>query len=375
MICAGCLDPYYPPASTQRLNALVVDGYVDINGNASVKLSRSIPLDEFGTFPPESNAIVTIETSEGDKMPLLEEKDATYTASGISVSYNSTYKLNIVTSGGQEYESDPTQIYPTPKIDSIYFTIAGSGAAIEVRIDANNTNPNSTRYYAVDGDETYEYHASAISLYKLVNNVAVYRSDEEQVYYCWRDLQASPAVISTNRLSANVVKGGVIAIIGRDDNRLHVRYSDLVKLRSIGEDEYNYLNQVIKTSEQQGSLWSVIPSRFVGNVHNIADRDEYVLGFFSGREITQRRFFVDRFDLPSGFGGPQPEGCQAESTCALVEGIVSPPNCINVEDIGRSVIVAITADAAGTPLYYKYVQAQCGDCTSLGGYTKRPAFW
>ncbi|MEJ0031026.1 MAG: hypothetical protein WDO15_11895 [Bacteroidota bacterium] len=55
-LCVGCLDPYAPPASSGNLNALVVDGYIDADGSARVKLSRSTSLDDKGTSPKEGGA-------------------------------------------------------------------------------------------------------------------------------------------------------------------------------------------------------------------------------------------------------------------------------------------------------------------------------
>src|ERR1044072_92007 len=91
LMCVGCLDPYSPPASSGNLNALVVDGFIDANGSASVKLTRSIPLDAYTDIPKEPGATVTIESSGGEMFSLHEDDIGSYSANGLAVDKTSTY--------------------------------------------------------------------------------------------------------------------------------------------------------------------------------------------------------------------------------------------------------------------------------------------
>ncbi|MEI9918921.1 MAG: DUF4249 domain-containing protein [Bacteroidota bacterium] len=375
-VCVSCLDPYNPPASADSLNALVVDGYVDINGNASVTLMRSIPLNGYTPQPIEPGAVVEIETSEGERTQLHEDDKATYTASGLSVNYSSTYQLNIETSNGRRYQSDPVRVYKTPEIDSIYFTISRDFDEVELRINAHDTNPEALGYYVVDGIETYEYHANAVSNFKLVNHKAVRRTPDEQVYFCWRDLTASPTVIDTHSLSDKVLNGLKVYTINHDDVKLKIRYSDLVTIRAIGEQEYTYMDQLIKSTQQQASLYAVSPGPVLGNVHSIDDPHEYVLGYFTARELKAQRVFIERGDLPGGFTIVQPSSeCMTQASCLAVEDGSSPTSCIAINDLANVAITDVLFDSRGNDSQYIYVNLECGDCRTLGGYTKKPSFW
>src|ERR1041384_4915002 len=98
LLCFGCLEPYSPPGNFGDAKALVIDGYLDAAGNASINLSRTLPLSSYADFPVEQNAIVTIESSTGENFKLNEGAGGLYTASGLPVNSTTLYTLHIHTS-------------------------------------------------------------------------------------------------------------------------------------------------------------------------------------------------------------------------------------------------------------------------------------
>ncbi|MEJ0031021.1 MAG: DUF4249 domain-containing protein [Bacteroidota bacterium] len=197
LFCAGCLDAYAPPASSGNLDALVIDGYIDANGTASVLLSRSIPLNAKDAPPFESEAVVTIESSKGETFSLHEDKDGSYSASSLSVDKAATYTLHITTIDENEYQSDPMKIYSTPPIDSVYWTINGA-EHLEIRADSHNDDPDNPGYYLFNAIETYEDHAAVFAHFKLVNHMPVERLPEEEVFVCYKD-ERTPNVLASTK--------------------------------------------------------------------------------------------------------------------------------------------------------------------------------
>jgi hypothetical protein len=378
--CLGCLEPYAPPPSTQNLNALVVDGYIDANGTASVKLSRTIPLDGIDAPPIESGAAITIESSEGGIFSLHEDKPGNYSASGLSVTNTSTYSLHIVTSGKDEYRSDPMKMYPTPPIDSVYFTI-DPAKGLEIRVDSHNDDPNSQRYYLFNGIETYEYHAAVYARYGLKNHVVYERTPEEQVFACYLDERTANVATSTHGLKEDRLTGIRLSIITRASPKISVRYSILVKEKAISQEEYTYQRLLLMTTEQQGSLFSQIPGAVVGNVHSTTNNDETVVGYFSAQQIQERRYFIDtRLDLPDGFYIKQFQAnCQPEPTCGF------PVSDQLAGSLGGCVYPTALSDGVGIVAYdmsqttgfttYMWTFGECSDCTLKGGTTTKPPFW
>jgi hypothetical protein len=375
--CTGCLEPYTPPLNPEALNALVVDGFIDSHGFASVILSRTISVGNNGNTPNVSGAIVSIESSVGEKFHLSEKDSSTYTASDLHVDLNSTYTLYIKTPDGREYRSGNVSIRPTPPIDSIFFVPSAARDAIEIRVNSTDSDLRSTGYFLWDAIETYEYHAPTYSGYKFVNKDAVERTPDEQIYSCWRTVLTNAVMASTQSLSSNTINSQRVATIGKGTEKLSVRYSILVKQRVISEEEYEFRIQLQKSTEQQGSIFATIPGAVVSNVHSINSNDEYVLGYFSGQDVKERRFFIDHGDLPTDFlDFAAAEGCHAEATCRIDEPILGPTDCVLPSALGdETIITNVLKDVVGNIVALFYVPLNCGDCRVKGGETTPPDFW
>lgn len=362
----------------RSLTAIVVDGYLSTDGTAQVKLTRSIPLTDGGWAPNEKHANVTIESSAGDIYSLTEGDSALYTAAGIPVSFDAQYTLHIRTADGSEYTSDQVQAYPTPPIDNIFYTLGAGRETFEVRIDATDPNPDATGYYLWDCIETYEYHAPVFAGYKIVNGQPIERDPSEVVYTCWRDVTNPSVVLDANYLEENDIQAQRVVIVGNNSPKLAIKYSVLVKQRAISEAEYAFRTQLQKSNEQQGNLFSVVPGAVVGNVHS-ADPEEYVLGYFRAQDVTERRLFIERWDLPDGFFiQPPSPSCQTEKTCDIGPGPgrVQQFGCFTVDMLGPSALVtSANTNGAGVVESYNFVIAACGDCRYYGGTTTRPSFW
>jgi hypothetical protein len=372
-LCAGCLEPYSPPTSSGNLNALVVDGFIDANGSASVILTRSIPLDGLMNIPKESGAVVTVESSGGETFSLHEDATGSYSAKGLAVDKTSTYTLHITTSNGDAYASDAMKIYSTPPIDSVYFTI-DPFKGLEIRVDSHSDDPDSPGYYLLNGVETYEYHAAVYAHWKLVNHVAVERLPEEYLYVCYKDERTKNVLASTKGLKANRVTGARLSIIERTSPKISYKYSILVRQRAISEEEYTYQRLLLTTTEQQASLFAQIPGAVIGNIHSTSNPGEYVLGYFSAQEVKELRYFIKPLlQLPEGFFIKTfMPNCQPEATC----GAGGAGGCIDGSAISdQAGIVGVVFDTSNNPIGFTWVYGECADCTMKGGTTKVPSFW
>lgn len=374
LCCVGCLEPYYPKLNTSSLGALVVDGFVGTDGTARVKLSRSIELDANGRSPLEKGAQVSIESSNGDVFS-LSENDSLYASSGLNIPIDQQYTLHIRTADGSEYVSDDVSIFPTPPIDNVHFGTGPTGGDIEVYVDTHDSE-NATGYYLWDCVETYEYHAPMYAGFKLVNGKVDEREEDELLYFCWRSDIIPSVVASTHHLSENIVSKQKLVSLQKGSPELSVRYSILVTQRVVSEAEYAFRQQLQKSTEQLGSLFAVIPGTVISNVRSL-NGDEYVLGYFRGQQLQEKRIFIDQQDLPEDFRLPHSlGGCQTEVTCS-----VDPPckpcyNCIDVTTLGsNTLITTANTDGRGVVESYNVVNSACGDCTLRGGVTKAPDFW
>jgi len=375
LLCVSCLEPYAPAVDAISVNSLVVDGHLDADGSAIVKLTRALPLTSYADQPLEKAAVVTISSNTGKIFNLIEKEPGIYSAEKLAVDKQSMYTLHIRTSGGKEYESDVVRIHPTPDIDNVYHTFSASGEDLEIRTDSRDDNPNSTGYYLWESVETYMYHSTYFSRYKRENGLPVLRSKPEYVDTCWREVALPHVTLSTNRLSNNTISGKILTTINKHSPRISMRYSILARQRSISEQEYNYRVQLEKTTNEQGSIFAEIPGPVVSNVHSIDNPDEYVLGYFSGQEIKEKRIFIGHKDLPLTFQAePFPEVCDLEGTCPTRALPSGPSQCVDVELLSESKII-ISSYEFQNSIIYLFAPVECGDCTKKGGVTRMPDYW
>ena len=60
---------------------------------------------------------------------------------------------------------------------------------------------------------------------------------------------------------------------------------------SITKEAFEYWQEVDQLSNQVGSIFDVAPAPIRGNIYNVADEDEVVLGYFEAASIDTARVF------------------------------------------------------------------------------------
>jgi hypothetical protein len=147
--CEDVISIDYNTSSSQ----MVIEGNVyDEVGPYSVKLSRSVAMDESSIYPPVSKATVTISDDAGNTELLTETDSGTYQTATLQGTPGRTYTLT-VTADGQTYIAHST-MPDAVEIDTLYSSVMEDDL-LEIHIDL--TDPaNTTNYYRlvdiVNGD-------------------------------------------------------------------------------------------------------------------------------------------------------------------------------------------------------------------------------
>ncbi|MEI9919702.1 MAG: DUF4249 domain-containing protein [Bacteroidota bacterium] len=371
-ILTSCVEPYNPAGLDGNIYPMVVDGYIDLDGSASVKLSTGVPLSASDTPPTVTGAAVTIESSGGETFQLHEDEPGTYTAGNLNVDKISTYAVHVVTENN-DYRSDDVHIYSTPPIDSVYWSVNGANR-LEIMLDSHDDNPDGPGLYLANGIETYEYHAELQSNFNFIDRKAIPRTPNEEVYVCWRDEIGASVLTNTNNLKKTVISGMVISTIEATSHKLLIRYSILARLRSVSPEEFDFQRELI-ANEKTGSLFSPIPATTISNVHSTRNPGETVLGWFRGQQIRELRYFIgeDTHTLPGDFKTPPPSTCVPLQTCPF--GLVSVSPCTRLSELNSATIITDVVMRGDDIVSYIFTSPECGDCRVQGGTTTRPPYW
>ena len=293
----SCLEPYNPPAISETVDLLVVDGFINIGDNsAEVNLSKATPIANDDGHVPEPNATVRIEDDNGGIYSLVEEADGMYTLANMDLSLSKKYRLTIVRGNGKEYFTDYIELKQTPPIDSISWAPTARRDGINIYANTHDETNNS-RYYQWRFMETWEYTSKYFPAYEIRNGTVL--PNNVNVNQCWISKPSSEIhIASTTQLNENAIRNFPLIFIPKGSQKVSRRYSILVEQRSLTKDAYDFWNDLKKTTENLGGLFDPLPSKVIGNLRSKNDSQEPVLGYFSGGSTAEQRIFIRVAELP-----------------------------------------------------------------------------
>ncbi len=298
--CNGCLDPYAPPIVNGAGNYLVVSGFLNAgDSSCSITLSRSQLLSAVDVSTTESDATVFIEDENGILTKLPLQGYGVYINQKIDLNSQLNYRLHIITGNGEAYYSDYVPILHTPPIDTLSWVLnlqaPGGEPTIDISLTSSGTT-NQSRYYFWNYTETWQHHSAFVSDLKYVNGQVVTAVDSN--YFCWESSNSTDILISsTGQLSRNVVNQFPIISIPVNSIKLYDEYSIGVTQMSLTEDAFEYWQQLKATTEDLGTIFGPLPSRFSGNIHSASNAAEPVFGNFSATVSSQKRIFIRPWDF------------------------------------------------------------------------------
>ncbi|WP_170172565.1 DUF4249 domain-containing protein [Hymenobacter rigui] len=362
---SSCVQEYLPAVISDDNNYLVVDGFINGNGVTSVSLTRSLQLAAKGTYPPETRAVVFIESASNQRYALKEATPGVYTSPTQVLPANQNYRLYIRTATGREYASDFTPLKTTPAIDA--FGGRPQAGGLQFYISAHD-DQSQTRYYRWQYEETWEFTSAFRSTVVYVNNRVVPRTDN--IYNCWRtEKSTSLNTTSTVRLSQDAVRDYRLLFIPATAGRLRSKYSILVRQYGMSQAEFDYWEAVKKNTENIGTLFDPLPSQIQGNVHCLSDAQEPVLGFVGASTVVERRIFIDRIDLPNDW----PTNLDGYENCIGLDTFPSMRwKGLTLQEYFASPEERIPVSVNGP--FYTSQSPACVDCR-LRGTTTKPSFW
>jgi hypothetical protein len=145
--------------------------------------------------------------------------------------------------------------------------------------------------------------------------------------------------------------------------KLSVLYTVIAKQYTWTKEGYEFLEKMKKNTEITGSVFDPQPSELKGNIHNVADPLEPVIGFVNICNIEEKRIWISSSQIPDwGY-----------NMYCLTTEVENNPDSISAKAGGKLPIVPIL-EMAGRIVTFSAAPSDCVDCT-LRGTNKKPAFW
>ena len=366
----SCTDRYWPEIDKYD-NLLVVDGGItDMPGPYTIRLSLSSPVDS-SVFRPFAGCLVTVMDDEGYSGTFMEVEPGVYQsdADGLRGVAGRQYRLEIHTPDDRAYASQFEVLQTPVQIDSVFAVVEKREVqgyphdqeGYQFYLDTE-TAPSDTNYFLWRLEATYQYQ-SDFTIRWIFDGELDWFYNPDSLFNCWSSYVVDDFfTMSTSSLSTPVVKDFPLHYVNTETRQLSVRYSLLVRQYTLNREAFEFWDALRKQSESQGSLYGSQPYQLRGNVRNLSDDSEPVLGCFLVAGIDVRRIFVDRPPYPVKFYYP---------VCDLDEADFEAYGQMWMADPVTYPIYAIETNGGRRAVPPK----GCVDCRLKGGSIIKPVFW
>jgi hypothetical protein len=313
MLVGSCVEPIVPVLNEKDAESvLVVDGKVtDEAGPFRVRLTKSVKVNVLYYLDPVLDADVRIYDDKGNFFQLYSANYGWYETEDKNLKGvpGNAYTLSVTTADGIQYESSSVLMSEVPEIDSLYYgemtrTRLENNQAIEetwmnIKLDTHDPGGN-IKYWYYEFSETWEVKMITDVLVEhsppgtpsFKTNEHVIISDDKSV--CWVT-KPSSSILLANTVSSPVdeLKGFTVQSLEPSEDKLHIRYSILVKQSAISREVYDFWKQLKDVNEGAGGLYEKLPSQVFGNISCCGGANR-ALGYFSAMSVKAKRLFIAR---------------------------------------------------------------------------------
>jgi hypothetical protein len=303
MLCATCLDPF-PLPDLGNGNLVVEARFTDDPEANRVILSFAGKVNESDTLVTGANVYVTDDM--GGTVMFEESENGFYLPelSGSPGIAGRKYVLHIELEDGRIYRSDECILRDVPPIEELSWDIAQNPSpdntqllnGVEFKLDTYDPE-NQVRNFLWTYDEVWE---EAIP-YPISE---VYLGDNEFEYIynssrCFMDNISSEVMIkSTNDQEESLIRDYPIVFVSNESARLFRRYRIKVRQFGLSDEAYFYHNQLKEITSQTGSIFDKQPFSLFGNIRNVEDPSEMVMGYFIVSGVSTRTITITPSVLP-----------------------------------------------------------------------------
>ena len=305
----SCIDPINFKFEGQTEHLVVESKFTNDPGSNYVRLSYSEPY----TYPYnkfEENANVYISSEEGENYPFFHTASGFYYPdASISGTIGHTYTLNIVLSDNRMYQSTPVTLKEPIPIDSIYLTYASIKTIVKGRPEETEMPGYQVLIdYTDPGDEKNFYRWSYKTQFEVLTQPRDYierdcrgcprPAPKQCCSQCWVKEREDLLVVNDDRLTngKKVIRQEVFFI--PFEKYLNIKYKLKLYQHAISEDTYQFFENMQLQRESTGGIFDPPPSELKGNMFNVNDENEQVIGIFDASSVSEKDLTIEAINIP-----------------------------------------------------------------------------
>ena len=313
----ACIDPYDSNFG-QDNRVLIVEGLMtnDVQNPDTIKIQYSYYVTEsFYKKPiPGTQASIVSSTGQETKLTSVGTEGGFLPPANFRINYAEKYTLKFSLGDGQSYQSTPQQMLPTPPIDKVYDVynpksrLSNDGktqlSSNEIYLDfqdipnqKNNYMWRYTHYERLVHCVTCEANALYVAASQsCVKNAQAFLRNPPYDYQCDGNCYNILRNNTVNILSDISSDGRLIK--GRLIGKIPV-YSlsgclVVVDQMSVSQEIFDFNKILESQSTATGGLADTPAAAIVGNIRNLTNSTERIVGYFGLADIKNYRHWVSR---------------------------------------------------------------------------------
>lgn len=380
----SCIEPYnLEIRGTQK--ALVIEASVtNLAGEQFVRLEYSYSLD--GAIPePVSGASIQVTDNEGNSEVFQEVWPGFYQPSSSFIGVvGRSYQLAVQTTDGTQYQSQEEELLAPSTSVNIYgeFLVlrsesdGGFDRGIQFLVDIEGANEENHNY-RFEYEENYEITVPYASLLEFDPSNGTINRRDPPLGLCYLSEESRDLIIATTSgQTTSELREFPIVYISEDEPDLIGDYSLTIRSFRVSSAAYQYYKDLEENNESAGSFFDRQKGSLIGNIQNINNVSEPVLGYFEVAAVSE--------DFKVFEGGTWKEdGFRPDQTlqhCGNLLDTIQTVDILNGNiNFGSRLIYNFGVSDFSVPgTNYSVITllapASCSDCRSYGTLDK-PLFW
>lgn len=369
---ASCVEEI-PLESEGFEEAVVIEGTITNElQQHEIKLSRVYAIDSTG---PSSLSGADIRVIGNSEFVFQESEPGIYVSKdSFAAQPGVDYELSILVNG-QEYRSQTAQLPGRSSIGQLDANRVDYQGEDGVAITLNNqTSTGDANYFRYEFTETFKFTSNMFKSTDIIieDGLAKLVPKQKEEYTCYQTNNSQDIILAnTNSFSEDSVNDLLINFIDSDHPKISNRYSLLVKQYVINREAYSYYQILEELSGSENIFSQSQPGYFEGNIENINNPDEKVIGFFNVSSVSTKRIYFNYEDFydPDGIRPKFVSDASCEVTFPTIEVLKKQLENNGVRWYETPIPLPLDQER---PVYV--VPRRCVDCTVFGT-NEKPEFW
>ena len=305
----ACIDPLKVDIQDSQQILVVEGGISTLPGRHRILLTKS---DKYGSvldgfIRKQTGATVWVRDEEGNQTFFEElEEGNYYTPPTFQALIGRKYTLLITLANGERYVSTPEQVLPAPPIDSLTVlfkrqpVLNGAVQETGIEIYAQWKDPEDASNY-------YLWETEGIHILNTQPSLYVGRDGQGNPVpapkdCCERCYQYEPDINTVIRIFKDNFTNGknnaeLAVYIPDDGKRFMEKYMAIVKQYSLTKEAFQFYDLLKNQLSIQGDIFDPPPATIRGNMINLDNPDEEVIGYFRASDVATDTIYILRDDL------------------------------------------------------------------------------